>query len=172
MTKKLAISHFFMEPSTSDLFDQALELGWQKNNLVQQCMHAFFKVHRDYYGAAALTDCAARGMEPNAYYRVLRDRSIDELQPYVDGRPAFGATPLDGIADVQTGEDFKYRYSPVPLSNYNYVLAQVALLVDMGALTQLVSRIVYCHFEKYWESSYLPQLEADRHCCFIKVPHG
>ena len=156
-----------MEERTKKRFDIACdEIGWASISLVAQCCQAFLKVNREYYACSALIDCEARGMEESSYYQILRDGSEENLERYRAGRPAFGATPLDDIPDVQTGKETRVQYNTLALSGYNAVLLRVARIVDTGALSQLVSRIVKQHFEKYWESNYYPQIYLNQNCKF------
>lgn len=166
-SKEERISYLYLDNETGDHFDLACsELGWAYKSLVQQCVAAFFAKNRDFYAKCAHVDAEARGMTEEAYYETLRDRSEAELSPYRAGRPAFGATPLDQIPTVETGEDNRRRYGVITLSGYNYTLLQVARIVDMGAMVQLISRIIKQHFETYWETNYLPQIERDKNKTF------
>ena len=72
-----------------------------------------------------------------------------------------GQTPLDTVPLVDTAAPNRYRYNTIALGGFNFVLLKTAQLVDLGPMSQLVSRVVAYHFDKYWETSYLPQLEFD-----------
>lgn len=142
-------------------------LGWPYRSLAQQVIHAFFAKHRDFYANAAIKDAAARRMTEEDYYRVLRDKSEEDLGRYVSGRPGFGPAPLDPIEPIPTGEAFKQKYNTITLSNYNYALLRVSRIVDTAPLTQVVSRLVKYHFDNYWDTNYLPQINRDQACKFI-----
>jgi hypothetical protein len=62
---------------------------------------------------------------------------------------------------VDTAFKNKRRYGTIALGGFNFVLLRVAQLVDLGPQTQLISRIVKYHFDQYWETNYLPQIEFD-----------
>lgn len=167
MAQEIRLNCIYMDSETRSRFDLACEeLGWASKGLVTQCIQAYFKVNKDYYIEAALSDAKARGMAETDYYRILRDASEDDLNPYIAGRPAFGGTPLDPVPAVSTGEDNRKRYNTLTLSSYNLVLLRVARIVDMGPLVQVVSRIVKQHFDRYWESNYAPQIDLDKACTF------
>jgi hypothetical protein len=167
MSRELRINYIYLDAVTFERFSLASDVvGWAYKSLVQQCLHAFLKAHRDYYVEAALTDANARGMASEDYYQTLRDGSEDDLARYLDGRPAFGATPLDDVPDIATGDENRRRYNIITLSNYNFVLLKVARIVDMGSMTQLVSRIVSQHFALYWDKNYRVQIDCDLDCKF------
>lgn len=167
MSRDLRINYIYLEPVTAERFDLASEsLGWAYKSLAQQCIHAFFKVNREFYVNAALTDAEARGMTEVGYYMALRDGSEDDLDRYQAGRPGFGATPLDEVLDVATGVENRRRYNVITISNFNFVLLRVARIVDTGSMTQLVSRIIKQHFERYWEPNYKAQIDLDQACKF------
>ena len=158
----LRITHIYFDPVTKARYDRACqELYWADSGLLRQCVSAFFKVNQDYYVEAGYKDLEARGMAVSDWYKTLRDGSIEDLPPYRRGRPIFGPTPLDPIAPVVPSPEGRRRYATVSFGGFNLVLLRTAQLVDLGPLTQLVSRIVVYHFDKYWETNYLPQLEFD-----------
>lgn len=167
MAVQQKVNYLYFDAETGRRFDLACdELGWAYKSLVQQCLAAYFAKNRAYYVQCALTDAKARGMEPGVYYRTLRDQTEADLKPYRAGRPGFGATPLDGVDPIPTGDDTRRRYGIITLSPYNYVLLQVARLVDIGSMVQLISRIVKQHFDLYWETNYYPQIERDKNESF------
>lgn len=165
--KKVRLNYIYMEPETRERFDLVCnELGWQYKQLVSQCIQAFFKVNRNFYIDAGLVDCRARGMLEEDYYRTLRDQDKSDLPAYLTERPDFGVTPLDEVTAIETEKEFLRKYDTLTLSGYNSVLLRVARIVDMRPLSQLVSRIVKQHFERYWENIYAPQIELDKACKF------
>lgn len=169
MSQNLRVAYIYMESPTKERFETASDrIGWAYKSLAQQCIHAFFKKHQGFYVKAAKLDYTARGMDESDYYRTLRDGSEDDLKPYLSTRPDFGTAPLAAIPLVKTGEDTRQRYGVITLSDYNLVLLRVCQIVDMGPMSQVISRIVKLHFDEYWETNYLPQIELDDLCKFTK----
>ena len=161
----LRLSYLYMEAETQRRYDQVCtKLHWSAKDLVSQCIQAFLKVNRDYYVECGYKDAEARGMEIPGWYKTLRDESEDDLKPYVAGRPAFGRAPLDDMPDVQTGSEFKRTYNVLSMGGFNLVLLKTCKLVDLGPMSQVVSRIVAHHFQHYWPIIYAPQLELDEKC--------
>jgi hypothetical protein len=162
-----------MDPETMSRYDRACKLlHWSESGLVRQAIAAYFKVHLDYYVECSYRDLEAREMAVEDWYTTLRDKSIEELPRYKRGRPAFGATPLDTISPVDTGFKNKRRYGTISLGGFNFVLLRVAQLVDLGPQTQLISRIVKYHFDQYWETNYLPQIEFDEQTTLPRRNHA
>lgn len=167
MPNTIRINFIYMEPETRERFTAASEtLGWAYRSLAQQVIHGFFAKHKGFYTEAALKDADARGMSESDYYQVLRDKSEDDLSRYVSGRPGFGPAPLDPIAPISTGPEYRQKYNTITLSSFNFCLLKVCRIVDTAPLTQVVSRIVHYHFDTYWETNYLPQIKADQACKF------
>lgn len=167
MIRELRINYIFAEPETWDKLSLACnELGWNKSLIVKQCLHGFFRRDGEFYADAGVIDAQARGMTQEEYFRILRDGSEDELSRYINGRPGFGASPVDLIPLVPSGAKNKRGYNIIGLSAYNYVLLRVARIVDGGSMIQVVSRIIVKHLNDNWEKSYLPQIERDRMCRF------
>jgi len=158
----LRITHIYFDPVTMARYNRACQdLYWADSGLLRQCISAFFKVHQAYYVECAYKDLEARGMAVSDWYRTLRDGSIEDLPQYRRGRPIFGPTPLDPVPPVVTSAEGRRRYATVSFGGFNLVLLRTAQLVDLGPLTQLISRIVVYHFDQYWQTNYLPQLEFD-----------
>lgn len=169
MARDIRINYLYASPKIWARYDLACDqLGWANKSLVQQCIHAFLgnKENRVLYAEAAIKDAEARGMDAAEYYRVLRDASEENLTRYTNGRPAFGATPLDRIPFLETTHSEKRRYNTITLSNYNFVLLRVARIIDTGPMVQLVSRILEHHFDVHWEKRYKPQIDRDTACSF------
>lgn len=161
----LRINYIYMDAKTRSRYDQAcVGLHWSSKDLVKQCIQAFFEANRDYYVDCAYEDCGARGMSVSDWYKTLRDGSDDDLRPYLAGRPAFGATPLDTVPPVPTGAENKRLYNTLSMGGFNLVLLKTCKLVDLGPMSQVVSRIVSQHFDRYWATNYAPQLEFDAMC--------
>lgn len=142
------------------------ELGWSKAAIAKQCLHGFFRRDGDFYANAALIDAKARGMSEEDYFKILRDGSEEDLDRYIDGRPAFGAAPIDEIAPIPSLSENRRSYNTIGLSAYNYVLLKVARIVDGGSMTQVISRMIVKHLDDHWEKSYFSQIERDRLCKF------
>lgn len=158
----LRLPQIYFDPVTMARYNRVCtELHWADSGLLRQCISAFFKVHQGFYVEAGYKDLEARGMAVSDWYKTLRDGSIEDLPPYRRGRPIFGPTPLDPVPPVVTSVEGRRRYATISLGGFNLVLLRTAQLVDLGPLTQLVSRIVVYHFDTYWETNYLPQLEFD-----------
>jgi hypothetical protein len=96
------------------------------------------------------------------WYKALRDGSEDDLRPCLAGRPAFGATHT--VPPVPTGAENKRLYNTLSVGGFNLVLLKSCKLVDLGPMSQVVSRIVAQHFDRYWATNYAPQLEFDATC--------
>lgn len=161
----LRINYIYMDDETRSRYDQVcVGLHWSAKDLVRQCVQAFFKVNQRFYAECAYKDCAARGMEVSDWYQTLRDGFEEDLRPYVAGRPAFGATPLDTVAPVPTGAEHKRLYNTLSMGGFNLVLLKTCKIVDLGPMSQVVSRIVKHHFDRYWETNYAPQLKFDETC--------
>lgn len=162
MSKDVRVAYLYMDEVTRERFNLASDrIGWANKNLVQQCVAAFFKKHREYYINAAKLDYAARNMAETEYYTELRDGSIEGLSHYRGKRPDFGTAPLDSVPDIPTLKENKQTYGVVRFSDYNSVLFKVALIVDRGAMIQVLSRIVKQHFDSYWDLNYGAQIALD-----------
>lgn len=162
MSKDVRVAYLYMDEVTRQRFNLASDrIGWANKNLVQQCVAAFFKKNRGYYINAAKLDHAARGMTETEYYSELRDGSIEGLLPYKGQRPDFGTAPLDSVPDIPTLKENKQTYGVVRFSDYNSVLFKVTLIVDRGAMIQVLSRIIKQHFDNYWDSNYGIQIALD-----------
>lgn len=167
MARDIRMNYLYANQTTWERFDLACDqLGWANKSLVQQCIQAFFKRHRDFYAEAALKDADAREMQESDYYRTLRDGAEEDLPRYTKGRPGFGVTPLDPFPFVESDENIRRSYNVITLGNYNAVLLKVARIVDTGPMIQLVSRILQQHFDTYWETIYEPQIKRDQTCTF------
>ncbi len=160
MVRTVVLNYVYLDPTTQERFDRASEeLGWGTVNLIRQTVQAFLKVNRDYYVAAALADCKARGIDQRDHFRILRDHGEDGLQPYLAERPLFGESPLASVPAVPTKEDYRRRCSNLTLGDYNAVLLGVVRIVDQVSLAQVLSKIIRQHFQKYWEANYASQIE-------------
>ena len=167
MIRELRINYIFAEEPTWEKLTLACdELGWNKSTIVKQCLHGFFRRDGEFYANAGQIDAQARGMTQEDYFRTLRDGSEDELARYVNGRPGFGASPIDSILPIPADTKNKRTYNTIGLSAYNYVLLRVARIVDGGSMVQVISRMLVKHLQDNWEKSYLPQIERDRLCKF------
>ena len=167
MPRDIRINYVWATAETWDNYDLAtLHLAWPKKELIKQCVHAFMKVNRDFYVEAARKDWEAREMTEEDYYKTLRDQGESQLPRYKHGRPGFGVTPLDDIPELSTETSISRRYNVITLSSYNYVLLNVARIVDTGPMIQVVSRILHQHFQTYWQRTYFPQIERDNELRF------
>lgn len=167
MIREMRINYIFANEETWTRLSLACsELGWTKSLIVKQTLHGFFRRDGRFYAEAGRKDAAARGMTEEAYFQALRDGGEENLARYIDGRPAFGAAPIDHI-DLEIDPKFKRDYNKIGLSAYNYVLLKVARIVDGGPMVQVVSRMIVKHFEDNWETSYQPQIDRDRACKFL-----
>ena len=158
----LRIPQVYFDPEIRTRYDRACkDLHWSDVGLLRQCVSAFFKVHQGFYVECAYKDLEARGMTVDTWYKAVRDGSTEDLPHYKRGRPVFGQTPLDTVPLINTAASNRYRYNTIALGGFNFVLLRTAQLVDLGPMSQLVSRVVAYHFDTYWETNYLPQLEFD-----------
>jgi len=169
MVRKVVLNYVYMDLVTQERFDRAgEELGWGTVNLIRQTVQAFLKVNNNYYVEAALADCQARGMAQKDHFQLLRDQGEEGLQPYLSERPAFGTSPLASVPAVLTREDYRRRCSNLTLGDYSAVLLGVVRIVDQTSLAQVLSKIIWQHFQKYWESNYANQLELAELCLYRK----
>lgn len=168
MICEMRINYIFADEETWERLTLACtELGWTKSLIVKQTLHGFCWRDGQFYADAAIKDAQARGMTEQDYFRTLRDGSEEDLARYLDGRPAFGASPIDKIALV-TDPAFRRGYNTIGLSAYNYVLLRVARIVDGGPMVQVVSRMIVKHFQDNWQNSYQSQIDRDRDCTFSR----
>lgn len=168
LIKELRVSYILATNETWEKVEFACsELGWQKTGILKQMIHGYMAVDGLFYARAGIADAAARGMSEEDYFRTLRDKDADSLPKHLNGRPAFGKTPLDDIPDVPSLPDLRRSYNIIRLSAYNLVLLRVAQIVDTGTISQVISRMVVKHLEDKWEKNYLPQIERDRRCKFL-----
>lgn len=167
MIREIRINYIFADDPTWDKLMLACdELGWNKSTIVKQCLHGFFHRHGEFYAKAGMIDAEARGMSEEEYFQTLRDRSEDDLKRYRQGRPGFGASPIDDILPIPTEPAFKRSYNTIGLSAYNYVLLKVARIVDGGSMVQTISRTIVKHLNDHWEATYQPQIDRDHKCKF------
>jgi hypothetical protein len=167
MIRELRINYIFAEQQTWERLMLACdELGWNKSAIVKQCLHGFFRRDGEFYADAGIIDAQARGMSEEEYFKTLRDSSEEDLQRYINGRPGFGASPIDLILPINSSVENKRSYNTIGLSAYNYVLLKVARVVDGGSMIQVVSRMIVKHLNDNWEKFYWPQIERDRLCKF------
>jgi hypothetical protein len=167
MIKEIRINYLFLnDESWSKLMLACDELGWNKSSIIKHCLNEFFQRHQEFYVRFGKMDAQARGMTQEDYFRVLRDRSEDDLLPYVQRRPEFRDSPLDGIALVPQHESFKRKYNVIGLFSYNYVLLKVARIVAGTSMVQVVSRSIVKHLQDDWDTTYQPEIDRDRACRF------
>jgi hypothetical protein len=160
MSRDLRINYVYMDELTYSRFATACDqLGWANKSLVQQCIHAFFKKHQDYYAEAGVQDALARGMETHDYYEYLWNDRDEELPPYKGQRPDFGSSPISTTPQVAVTLENKRKYNVITLGDYNCVLLKVAKIVELESWPGLVSRILAYHFHHYWVSNYEPQIK-------------
>jgi hypothetical protein len=160
MSRDLRINYVYMNEITYERFTTACEqLGWANKSLVQQCIHAFFKKHQDYYANAGIQDALARGLTSKDYYEYLWSDRDDDLPHYLGQRPDFGSSPISTTPQVVVRTSNKRNYNVITLGDYNCVLLKVAKIVELETWPGLVSRIMAYHFNLYWESNYLPQIQ-------------
>lgn len=168
MICELRVNYIYADDSVWEKLTLACqELGWNQSSIVKQCLHGFFRRDGRFYAEAGRIDATARGMTEEEYFVCLRDQSEEDLRPYQNGRPAFGAAPIDLIAPTPTDPVFRRTHHTIGLSAYYFVLLKVARIVDGGSMVQVISRMLIKHFQDNWESSYLPQIERDRACRFL-----
>ena len=148
----------------NDKYLQALRLGWNKTALLRQCASPFCGAHRAFYRECGHLDAQARGYESlNGEYFAECCQPRPNLRPYLDGKPAFPASPLSEIAMPDISDDNRRSYARYNSSAYNAVILRIACIVDDITLSHALSKILQWHFDKYWGSSYTRQLwGADR----------
>ncbi len=166
MSKQLRINKIYGLPITWERFDIATEIiGWNKKKFIQQITHAYFSKNGAFYVECALLDAAARGMSETDYYTALFDGGGADpsknplLLPYTTNeRPAFKPDPLHTVPKLPTDEANIKKFNLIDMSDYYFVLLQVALIVDTGAMSQFISRMLGNHFDTYWHRSYAHQI--------------
>ncbi|KPQ31575.1 MAG: hypothetical protein HLUCCA11_23470 [Phormidesmis priestleyi Ana] len=155
---ELRINYIYMEAQTAERFKTAsTTLGWAYRSLAQHCIHVFLEEYRAFYALAAHEDYIARELTEKSYYEILE--SSGDLPEYKKGKPNWAETPLSKVPAPPTTQANRYRYNTISLSDHNAVCLKVAQIVHEVPLTVLVSRIVKDHFERYWKSGYLPQIQ-------------
>ena len=165
LSVELRINYIYMDVQTSARFKAVSDsLGWAYRSLAQQCIHGFLGKYREFYTAAAQDDYQARGMTGQEYYIALEEGK--ELTAYQTKKPIWTDTPLSKVPAPPSTQDNRYRYNTISLSDHNAVCLKVAQLVHEVPLTVLISRIIKDHFERYWESNYLPQIEMHKQKIF------
>lgn len=158
LSVELRVNYIYMDVPTAERFKTVSEsLGWAYRSLAQQCVHGFLGKYRGFYAAAAKEDYQARELTEREYYLALEKG--EELPDYKSERPLWTDTPLSKVPAPPSTQANRYRYNTISLSDHNAICLKVAQLVHEVPLTVLISRIVKDHFERYWESNYLPQLE-------------
>jgi hypothetical protein len=94
----------------------------------------------------------------------LKDaKDYESLYTRYSDRPT-PAQALDTVPPVLTGAENKRLYNTLSMGGFNLVLLKTCKLVDLGPMSQVVSRIVAQHFDRYWATNYAPQLEFDATC--------
>ena len=165
MSASIRINYIYMDSPTFDKFSMvSASLGWAYRSLAQQCIHAFFGKHRDFYAQAALEDAAARGMDAQDYYAALYEGN--ELPEYKADRPIWDVTPLGSTPCPPTIQKNRRRYNTISLGDANYVFLRAAEIVHESSTIALVSRIIKHHFDEYWARSYQPQIDLHKHMSF------
>lgn len=158
LSVELRINYIYMDVQTAERFQTtSTALGWAYRSLAQQCIHGFLGKYRAFYTAAAHDDYKARGLTEKAYYKLLEEGG--DLPEYKGEKPLWTETPLSKVPAPPSTKANRYRYNTISLSDHNAVCLKVAQIVHEVPLTVLVSRIVKDHFDRYWESSYLPQIQ-------------
>ncbi len=167
MIRELRINYIYADDSTWEKLMLACdELGWNKSTIVKQALHGFFRRDGAFYAEAAILDARSRGVEEEDYFRILRDRSEEDLPRYISGRPGFGSSPIDPIDPVPHEPDYRRSYNTIGLSAYYFVLLKVAKIVDGGTMIDVVSRMIVKHLDDNWRTAYQPQIDRDRNCKF------
>lgn len=165
LSVELRINYIYMDVQTSERFKTVSDsLGWAYRSLAQQCIHGFLGKYREFYTSAAQDDYQARGITEQTYYIALEEGK--ELPAYQTKKPIWTDTPLSKVPAPPSTKANRYRYNTISLSDHNAVCLKVAQLVHEVPLTVLISRIIKDHFERYWESNYLPQLEMHKQKIF------
>lgn len=158
LSVELRVNYIYMDVQTSERFKTVSDsLGWAYRSLAQQCIHGFLGKYRPFYAAAAQDDYEARGLTEKEYYATLEKG--DELPEYKEDKPVWNDTPLSKVPAPPSTQANRYRYNTISLSDHNAVCLKVAQIVHEVPMTVLISRIIKDHFERYWESNYLPQIE-------------
>lgn len=158
LSVELRINYIYMDVQTAERFKTVSDsLGWAYRSLAQQCIHGFLGKYRPFYAAAAQDDYEARRLTEKEYYAILEKG--DELPEYKENKPVWNDTPLSKVPAPPSTQANRYRYNTISLSDHNAVCLKVAQIVHEVPMTVLVSRIIKDHFERYWESNYLPQIE-------------
>lgn len=166
LSVELRINYIYMDVQTAERFKTVSDsLGWAYRSLAQQCIHGFLGKYRQFYASAAGEDYQARGLTEQEYYITLEQG--DDLPAYKTEKPIWNDTPLSKVPAPPSTQANRYRYNTISLSDHNAVCLKVAQIVHEVPLTVLISRIIKDHFERYWESNYLPQIEMHEKKMFM-----
>lgn len=165
MQRELRINYILATDSDWERINLACsELGWNKSTILKQFIHGFFRRYRDYYADAGILDAEHRGISQEQHFTILRDQGEKDLPRYRLGRPGFGVSPIDSIDPLPEDTNLRRHYNTISLSSYYFVLLRVARIVDGGAMSQLVSRIVVSHLTDNWADAYQTQIDRDQVC--------
>jgi|GEM_PF-2566647 len=151
-----------------------LHLGYSPRTIAKNALQGFFAKYKDYYSNAALLDAESRRMKPREHYKALKEGL--ELSPIITSA-SHQPSPIAWVQNLVKPEN-KRRYSTFEMSQYNYVLLQMAIILDGGTLPSVVSKCLFAHLgELYeiepnnprssaWARSYYPQIKLNEDCCY------
>lgn len=160
--KELRINHVLLgDDDWEKLMKACEELGYNKSSILKNALQAYFKRYRDFYVKAGIADAQARGITSSEHFLILRDRSEEDLPPYLKSLPLFGQSPIDTIPPIPVEEKYRRKYNTIELSRFNYVLLRVGHIVHRDSYPQMIGRMVRTHLIDNWDSAYLPQIERD-----------
>ena len=175
LTKGIPITNIYLpDPQWQMLELSWVHLGYSPRTIAKNALQGFFARNREYYSNAALMDAESRGMDAREHYLALREGR--ELKPILEPANHL-ASPIAWVPNLMIVKN-KRRYGSVEISNFNYTLLQVAVLLDGGTIPSVISKCVYAHLgELYsiepnnprssgWARSYYPQIKLNEDCCY------
>ena len=160
---EVTVSYVYGSPDIWEKYQKTCdELGWNKKTLLTQLLHSYGSKELTYYQKAAEMDAVARGFSSHQgeYYRLLRDWK--ELPRYTQSQPPFERSPLADIPDIPTNAEGRRSFRSIRCSGRNSAILHLATIIERSNVPQTLSRIMVWHYSRYWDKSYLQQLEADR----------
>jgi hypothetical protein len=168
MIRELRASHVYVDDHNWGRLNLLCdEFGWHKKTILRRCIHGFFQRHDQFYADLALIDAAARGIDEEKYFEILRDQTITELPPYpAAGFLQGGQSPLAAYPTIPKKKEFRRPYNDITLSAYNYVLFRVASMIEQVPQNQLIGKMILRHFDDDWPV-YESRMAKDRACKFV-----
>ena len=162
MAEKFPLSYLWLSPESTDRVAQILDLtGDSEKTFFSNVIRAYFKRENPYYIEALKQDAKARGLEPKAQAAMLVAGGIQVLPAYVGDKPVFTPSPIATIPEVEGPQALRRPLNYLKLSKRNRCLLQMALIIEGGAMPQLLSKLLVYHFRAHWVQTYEPQFKFE-----------